>query len=415
MGLRDTWKQWKENRAEQQEEVVDLGSVGADLISALLATEQMGADKVMEIPEVSGTVDLIGAVVAATPIRLYDKEEDTVSELTDDRRVQLLNVDTGDTMNPAQFWRAVIRDYMVGKGAYIFVDRDALGNICALRYVEERYVSVQMSQDPIYKTYILNVGGRVYYPHEFIKIIRRTSNGARGVELAEEYKTLMSLAYAQMVFERNQMARGGNKKGFLKAAHKLTNEAIEALKGAFRLLYSNNKENVVVLNDGIDFKESSNNAMELQLNESKKSMEERIAELFHTAPKVLKGMASMEEMNTFYQVVSNTIFSTIEKALNQDLLRESEKDHMYFAFDTKALLRVTMKERFEAYEIGIRSNVLQLDEARKMENLPALGIDMMRLSLGDVLYNPKTGAIYTANTDKSSNIKKTGGKEEDED
>ena len=38
------------------------------------------------------------------------------------------------------------------------------------------------------------------------------------------------------------------------------------LRAAFRDLYSNDVENVVVLNEGLEFQESSNTAVEMQLN-----------------------------------------------------------------------------------------------------------------------------------------------------
>ena len=100
---------------------------------------------------------------------------------------------------------------------------------------------------------------------------------------------------------------------------------------------------------------------------------------------------------------------------------ETEKDSYYFAFDTKELTRGNIKERYEAYEIGLKNNFLQADEVRDKEDLEALGIDWIKLGLDNVLYNPKTKEIYTPNTNETVNIddlKKTandsGGGEKDE-
>ena len=67
-----------------------------------------------------------------------------------------------------------------------------------------------------------------------------------------------------------------------------------------------------------------------------------------------------------------------------------------------------MKERFEAYKTGIDANVLQIDEARYLENLEPLGLQYIKLGLADVLYDPKTKEIYTANTNTKTNLDNMG-------
>ena len=63
-------------------------------------------------------------------------------------------------------------------------------------------------------------------------------------------------------------ASDGYARNFL-LPRKLAKEAIEALKTAWRRLYQNNTENVVVLNEGLEFQEASNTSVEMQLNENK--------------------------------------------------------------------------------------------------------------------------------------------------
>ena len=52
--------------------------------------------------------------------------------------------------------------------------------------------------------------------------------------------------------------------------------------------------------------------------------------------------------------------------------------------------------------MAIDSNFMQIDEVRYMEDLPALGINWVKLGLDSVLYDPKTKTIYTPNTDKTA-------------
>ena len=102
------------------------------------------------------------------------------------------------------------------------------------------------------------------------------------------------------------------------------------------------------------------------------------------------------------------ILQTIECALNRDLLLEKEKKSLYFAFDTKEIIKGDIKTRFEAYKTALDSNLMQIDEVRYLEDLAPLGLNFIKLGLQDVLFNPETQQIYTPNTDQLTNIK-TGG------
>jgi hypothetical protein len=78
-----------------------------------------------------------------------------------------------------------------------------------------------------------------------------------------------------------------------------------------------------------------------------------------------------------------------------------------FAHDTKELLKGDLKERFEAYKVGIDGNFLGIDEVRYMEDLPEYGLNWIKLGLDSVLYDIKTGKIYTPNTGKIDDLKET--------
>ena len=113
------------------------------------------------------------------------------------------------------------------------------------------------------------VYGKTYKPYEFLKILRATRNGARGIGIIEENQELLKAAYLTLKFEQSLVSTGGSKKGFIKAEKKITKEAMDSLKRAWRELYCNTENNVIVLNDNLDFKEASSTSTEMQLNENK--------------------------------------------------------------------------------------------------------------------------------------------------
>ena len=212
-----------------------------------------------------------------------------------------------------------------------------------------------------------------------------------------------------MIFEEMNVKTGGSKKGFLKAETRLSKEAIEELKLAWNNLYKNtNENNVVVLNNGMDFKEATQTSVELQLDQNKNTNANEICKIFLVPPRILNGDASYEEYNNWVKICILPILAAFECAINKDFLLPSEKNNLYFAFDTNSLLKADIESRYKAYEIASKNGLMQTDEIRYLENLPPLGLDFVKLGLQDVLYNPKTKEIYTPNTDKSTNMSNPG-------
>ena len=71
----------------------------------------------------------------------------------------------------------------------------------------------------------------------------------------------------------------------------------------------------------------------------------------------------------------------------------------------------------EAYKLAVDANIMQIDEIRFEEDLPALGLNWIKLGLDDVLYDPKTNTVYTPNTNQTAVMGKLqlGGAKETED
>ena len=378
-------------------------SVNDVLLSAILSQDSISCEQALNIPAVARCVNLISETVSMIPIKLYreditDGKRKTVE--TSDHRCDLLNEDTKDTLDGAQFKKALVRDYLLNGNAYAYINKQR-NLVKSLHYVDSKNVTINQNFDPIFKDYNILVHGQTYKPFEFLKILRATKDGACGSGIVEENGELLKVAYTTLKFEQNLVSTGGNKKGFINAKNRLTKEAIDALKAAWYKFYSNNDENVIILNEGLTFQEASNTSVEMQLNESKKSMSDSILELF--------GVPTDWSWETFIKAAIMPILATFECALNRDLLLEKEKKSFYFAFDTKEIIKGDIKTRFEAYKTALESNLMQIDEVRYLENLEPLGLNFIKLGLQDVLFNPVTKEVYTPNTNQITNIENKNG------
>lgn len=396
----------KKNKNKNAEIRADTGQIKEDqitmadevLLSALIGKTIVTREMALQIPTVRGCINKISSVISSVPIKLYKKGKNgDPKEITGDKRILLLNDDTKDTLTATQFWRAMLEDYFVGKGGYAYICKKK-GGYESLHYVEDRNISFLYNNDPIFKDYNVLVNGKRYDSFDFLKILRNTKDGMRSTSISEENPLLISLSYASLIYEDNLVRKGGNKRGFLQSERNLSREQMDTLKDAYRRLYSNNSENVVVLNNGVKFQEASNTSVEMQLNENKEANAAEICKLFGVPVSVMTGQTTEKDWEIFIQTCVD-IMNDIECSLDRDFLLEKEKGTYYWSFDTRELTRGNLKERYEAYRIGLEKNFLQIDEVRQKEDLPPIGFDWITLGLDQVLYNPKTKQIYTPNTD----------------
>ena len=373
--------------------------MSAPILQAWFLEDNITRAKAMEIPSVAGVIDEIARTVANIPIKLYKKDESRVEEVKGDRRVYMLNEETGDTMDANQMKQALVHDYYLGNGGFVYVDWDGI-EVNSLRYVYSEYVSIAPNSDVIFKDYAILVQGRTFYPEQFIRILRNTTDGMYGNSIVDQNKKFLSVAYNSLKYEEGLVKTGGNKKGFVKSKKKLTQQAIDALKNAWRKLYQNNTENVVILNDGLEFQEASNTSVEMQLNENKKTNDEEVRHLLGMPDNI----GTEDGDKAYIKYCINTFMGAFMTALNRALLLESEKGTYFFAPDMYELTKGDTDKRYNAYKTAAETGWLQIDEIRAKENMEPLGLNMIKLGLQDVLYDPKTGRIYIPNTNTTTMV-----------
>ncbi len=361
------------------------------LLRTLLQGETITKEKALTLPAVTSAVDFICGTIASIPIRLYETTDGKIKQIDDDR-VKLLNVDTGDTLDGNQLKKALVKDYLLDKGGYVFIKKNR-NKVKSLHYVEANKISIIKNVDPIYKSYNIMINGMKYSPYEFIKVLRNTTDGASGTGLIADVSKAIETAYQTLLYQLSLVKTGGNKKGFIKSQQQLSADVISKLKNAWNNLYKTNEENVVILNKGLEFQESSNTSVEMQLNESKQTLKQEINDIFHIK----------DNFKDTFKYAIYPILKSIETALNRDLLLEKEKRKLFFEFDVKDITKADMKERYEAYKIAKETGFLTLNEIRKDDNRNDIeGLDVVNVGLGAVLYNTETHEYYTPNTNKTS-------------
>ena len=376
------------DRLRKRDTEVDETTVDDVLLRAILNGDTIKRADALTLPAVSGAVDFISSTIASMPVKLYKYKKGRVEEQDTDKRVIMLNTDTGDTLDGYQLKKAMVEDYLLGKGGYCYIQRDR-NEVTALKYIPDDFITIYRNPNPLEKYFTIFCYDQEFKPYEFIKVLRNTKDGASGVGLCVEVSKALETAYNMLKYQLMLVKGGGNKKGFIKSQRKLGQEEINLLKAQWQNLYANDSSNAVVLNNGLEFQEASNTSVEMQLNESKKTLQDEINNIFHIS-------------GDYYETFKTAIYPIIndfETALNRDLLLEKEKGKYYFEFDVKEIIRANIKERYEAYKIAKEIGLKTLNELRRDENLNDIdGLDVVDFGLGSVLYDVNTKTYYTPNT-----------------
>lgn len=403
MGILDLMKRAEEEPKSDEITADDI------LIGSAPANTYVGRSEAMAIPAFAACVDTISGIAASIPIKLYRRIDGQIEEVEDDSRVGLLNGDTGDTLTAVEMKKAMFEDYYCSdKGGNAFINRNG-NRIVSIHYVKSEDISPLKNVDPIFKEVQYIVNGQRFDPWQFVRILHSTRDGRTGRSVISSNMDALSVAYQTMKYEQSLVARGGNKRGFLTAQRKLVKKAMQTLKDAWRRFYGTTDENVIVLNDGTTFQEASSTSVEMQLNENKQTNSEDIYSMFKMPPSIVRGgiksgTATKDDRDNFIRYCLIPLIAEARAALNRSLLLESEKPAYFFDFDLTEFAKANEKERWEAWKIAKDGGFVMVDEVRKKENMPPLGLDFISMGLQDVLFDTETRKIIIPNMGKAIDI-----------
>lgn len=396
-------------KREKREE--NNGIVTADWLEAWLRQIPVTKEAALSSPYIRGCIELICGTIAGLDFKLYSETGGVVNEKLEDYRLTILN-DTPDSLTDgyAFKWRMMC-DFLLHGVAFAYIQRER-NKIVALRHVDYENVSCIMNEEPIFKEVAIYINGVKYHRHDFLILRKIGDRNFFGHGFLEDNKEFVAMLRRSIDFETNQLSTGGIKKGVIKSQNILKGAAMDALKEAWRNLYGNGStENCIILNNGLDYKELANTPVEMQLNEMIKLMNKQACVSFLVPESLLEGTVGTgvgEIYQNFLKTTVNNYLAAFESALNKDLLLEKEKRSFYFAADTRELLRGDIEKRFRAYSEAISGGFMQVDEVRYLEDLKPLGMNFIKMGLGEVLYDPTTKHIYVPNTKEEKDLMVSG-------
>lgn len=368
----------------------------ADFISGLTTSNSaVTKQEALSIPVVAKSVDWISSVIASLPIKMYKRTEKGYIELYDDYRLPLLNDYSGNCMTANDLKRQIISDLLLEGNGYAYISKRG-NKITKLSYVPTSKLTYTESVDSVNKIVNVWVDGKQVQDYNVFRLVTSSKNGISGIGFVSDCQNLLGTILSSLAYEKSSIS-SGVRRGFLKSKTKLDQDKITELKRAWKRLTSPSQTDVLVLNAGLEFEDASNTATESQLSQNKVINTQQVLSYFGLPTNFFEGTNS-DAYLTAVRIAVIPIVKQFVTALNNYMLLESEKLSLKFDIDTSEILRINANERYDAYQKGLTSGILTIDEVRRQENLPVLDLPYVKMSLADVLFNTNTGEIFVPNT-----------------
>lgn len=408
---------------EEKEPVEEQRSGIASISSILNGTDGMTIEQVEKIPAVQACSNLITNTIASLPVYLYREDANgNISRIRGDYREFLLNNEPNLTVNAFNMKKQLTKDFIFLGGSYLKVDwkNNKIEELWNLKSDKVHVIKYQSGYKTSSKVKYLHNCDLEFDADEVVQVLNDSYDGATTKGLLHTGVDTFTVALNEVDYTKNVYKKGALPMGVLKSANRLSNDALNRLKIAWQNLYSGvkNSGSTVILEEGLDYQPISLDPDKLKLSDSKKHTTAEICRLFNVPQSLIDSASnkygSLEQNNIdFIQKTLMPIIANIECAFNKALLLESEKkDGYFFVFDTSEIGRGTEKEQYDALKVGLDAGIVSVNEARAKMNLKPVPDDILKWSLGSVLYylneDDKNARMFIPNMatsiDKEGNI-----------
>ena len=401
----------KKNEKTEERSLTRQLNIGLHGFLSGVSDDMYTAEQILSIPVAKACCDLIVNSIKSLPIELYERVDDnTVRQITDDYRVNLLNNAPNIIATGADFKEKIIRDLILHGNAYVDIERDG-NDIISLWNIDASDVGISKYSDREKPHIVKDVKFKIYSSNvelnlDDVMILTESSEDGgltgQGV-IARGYRTI-ELALNEIELNKNIMNNGSSPISVVKLDKNLSAEAQQRLRDSWTKMYasSQNAGKLLILEQGMEYEKLSFSPAELGLSASRSKTQAELCSLFGVPESMIDSSA-----NTYGNVENSSIrflqysvtphINVIESSLNRSLLLEKEKNTKFFKINTDSVLKTTQRERYEALNVGISSGILSLNEARIKENLPPIDDNFHRLSLGSVMYDPKDRIYFIPN------------------
>lgn len=350
--------------------------------SGQMTTRAVNDDTALQISTVWACVRLIAETVAGLPLNFYERQAGGKLVAIDAHPVlDLLKYKPNRYQTSAEFWETLVYQLAFRGNAYCAKGKTAKNELISLLPLMTAQMQTELGTDGSVQHFYADGKNTVAMAEATVWHTKLFGNGIIGMSPLDYARN--SIGVSMSVDERvNKLANGGFKPtGVLTIDKVLSPEQRIAIRKNFSDLASGGDDVLRVLEAGMTYQQISMNPKDVQLFETRQFQTEDIARFFGVPSVLVNDMSKStvwgsgisEIIRGFYKLGVRPYLHRLQESILINLLTTDERRKILPRFDFDALLRGTEKERYEGYQVAIRSGVMTPNEARAEEGLSPSG------------------------------------------
>lgn len=267
--------------------------------------------------------------------------------------------------------------------SYALIDRTGKGYISELIPVSPKKVIVMKGPDGMPYYHLPDLGETL--PMRMVHHIKYFSlDGFVGASPLQTNADVIGLGLAVENHAAQVFARGTTMSGVIERPKEAgaikSQEMVDALLAKWTERYSGirNAFSVAMLQEGMSYKQLSQDNEKAQLLQSRQWTFNAICALYKIPPHMVQMLERSTNNNIEHQGLQFVMYTLLawlkrhEAAMMRDLLLPSERRELYIEFNVSSLLRGDQKSRYESYALGRQWGWLSVNDIRRMENIPPI-------------------------------------------
>jgi HK97 family phage portal protein len=334
----------------------------------------------MRVATVYACVRILSGAIATTPLHVKERVDENIRRDRSDHNIaQLLRRKPNRWQKPHQFKRMLQAHVLLRGNAFALKVR-GVGRIQELIPLHpDRVIVRQLDDWSLEYEWTRRDGTKVRFAQEdILHFYGLTLDGFTGVTPLTYARESIGLSLAMDGHVGKVMKKGARASGVLRTDKQLSDKAFQHLKESLDDFRSDgDKEGeVMLLEEGLDYKQISMSPADLQWIESRKLSRSEIAMFFGVPPSMIgdnSGSDSnwgtgLEQKSIGFRVYSLEDHYTMwEEGIDCDLLASEPK--LYSKFNRAAQVQGDLKTRTAAYASALQWGWMSPDDVRRLEDM----------------------------------------------
>lgn len=369
------WTREKRNAStdESWRHLINQGAVSA-------SGQYVDAKSAEGIATVHAAVSLISGAIGSLPLHVYARKDNGDRErATDYPLTRLLHAAPNEFQSALEWREQLTAHCLLWGNAYARIHRDKAGTVTALTPIHPRNVTIVKLPNGRIRYDVAEDGKLIpLLADEVFHLRDRSDDGLVGKSRITAAREMLGSVLAQQEHGSRTFTNAARLSGVLKTAHVMDGPSIERLRDSWTAQFSgaSNAGRTAILENGLEFQPLSMSNEDAQWLQSRQFSVEEVARLFNVPPVLLGDLRhanfsnSVEMMRHFVTVTLGPWLARWEQALERTLLGPIARTRYFIEFSAEGLLRGDATNRAAFYKSGIEAGWLDVEEARKLENLP---------------------------------------------